>query len=130
MHKRNLLDYDSSVGISYLFDSIGRNTKDDDLNLREHETRTPLPSANNSAIRQFGGSLVTGRSPYRRKNVHILSMGERLGEAILYGGRQSSGLVNRAVRLPTLPWKLREDVTRSPKQGYQWAHKRTCVFQK
>ena len=31
------------------------------------------------------------------------------------------------IRLPTLPLKPREDVTRSLNQGYQWPHKRTCV---
>ena len=30
-------------------------------------------------------------------------------------------------RLPTLALKPRRDVTQSPKQGYQWPHKRTCV---
>ena len=31
---------------------------------------------------------------------------------------------------PTLALKPRGDVTRSPKQGYQWSHKWTCVQQK
>ena len=31
---------------------------------------------------------------------------------------------------PTLALKPRGDVTRSPKQGYQWPHKRTCLQQK
>ena len=31
---------------------------------------------------------------------------------------------------PTLALKPRGDVTRSPKQGYQWPHKWTCVQQK
>ena len=31
---------------------------------------------------------------------------------------------------PTLALKPRGDVTRSPKQGYQWTHKWTCVQQK
>ena len=31
---------------------------------------------------------------------------------------------------PTLAFKPRGDVTRSPKQGYQWPHKWTCVQQK
>ena len=30
------------------------------------------------------------------------------------------------IRLPTLDLKPREDVTKNPKQGYQWLHKRTC----
>ena len=30
----------------------------------------------------------------------------------------------------TLALKPRGDITRSPKQGYQWPHKRTCVQQK
>ena len=34
------------------------------------------------------------------------------------------------IRLPTLTLKPRGDVTRSPKQGYQWPHKRTHVLQK
>ena len=33
------------------------------------------------------------------------------------------------IRLLTLAMKPTEDVTRSPKQGYQWPHKRTCVHQ-
>ena len=36
--------------------------------------------------------------------------------------------VNKAE--PTLALKPRGDVTRSPKQGYQWIHKWTCVKQK
>ena len=31
---------------------------------------------------------------------------------------------------PTLALKPRGDITRSPKQGYQWSHKWTCVQQK
>ena len=31
---------------------------------------------------------------------------------------------------PTLALKPRGDVTRNPKQGYQWPQKRTCVFAK
>ena len=31
---------------------------------------------------------------------------------------------------PTLALKPRGDVTKSPKQGYQWPHKWTCVQQK
>ena len=31
---------------------------------------------------------------------------------------------------PTLALKPKGDVTRSPKQGYQWPHKWTCVQQK
>ena len=33
-------------------------------------------------------------------------------------------------RESTLALKPRADITRSPKQGYQWPHKRTCVLQK
>ena len=33
------------------------------------------------------------------------------------------------IRLPTLALKPRGDVARSPKQGYQWRHRRTCVHQ-
>ena len=33
-------------------------------------------------------------------------------------------------RKSTLALKSRADVTRSPKQGYQWPHKRTDVLQK
>ena len=32
--------------------------------------------------------------------------------------------------LPTLALKPRRDVTRSPKQGYQWPQKWTCLHQK
>ena len=53
--------------------------------------------SNYSTIHQAAGSLVTGCSLYRRKNVHTPSMGEQPHEAVLYGGRQSGGLVNRAV---------------------------------
>ena len=34
------------------------------------------------------------------------------------------------IRLPTLVSKVRGDVTRSPKQGYQWSHKRKYVHEK
>ena len=34
------------------------------------------------------------------------------------------------LRLLTLDLKPRGDITRSPKQGYQWSHKRTGVHQK
>ena len=36
--------------------------------------------------------------------------------------------VNKAE--PTLALKPRGDITRSPKQGYQWPHQWTCVQQK
>ena len=39
-------------------------------------------------------------------------------------------LCQARIRMPTLALKPRGDVTRSPKQGYQWSHKRTCVLQK
>ena len=39
-------------------------------------------------------------------------------------------LYQMQIRLSTLVLKPRGDVTRSPKQGYQWPHKRTCVQQK
>ena len=41
--------------------------------------------------------------------------------------RMPSPSVNKAE--PTLALKPRGDITRSPKQGYQWAHKWTCVQQ-
>ena len=34
-----------------------------------------------------------------------------------------------ANKLSTLALKPKEDVTRSPKQGYEWPHKRPCVCQ-
>ena len=34
------------------------------------------------------------------------------------------------IRQPTLALKPRGDVTRNPKQGYQWPHRRTIVRQK
>ena len=40
----------------------------------------------------------------------------------------ASGKVNKAE--PTLALNPRGDVTRNPKQGYQWPSKRTCVRQK
>ena len=49
---------------------------------------------------------------------------------------ESQGMCNRymclyqaQIRLPTLNLKLRRDVTRSPKQGYQLPYKRTYVLQ-
>ena len=48
-----------------------------------------------------------------------------LRECISHTPPQSS---NKAE--PTLALKPRGDVTRSPKQGYQWPHKWTCVQQK
>ena len=40
----------------------------------------------------------------------------------------SAKIANKAE--PTLALKPRGDVTRNPKQGYQWPQKRTCVRQK
>ena len=40
----------------------------------------------------------------------------------------SAKIVNKAE--PTLALTPRGDVTRNPKQGYQWPQKRTCVRQK
>ena len=34
------------------------------------------------------------------------------------------------IRLPTLTLKLRGDITISPKQRYQWSHRRTYALQK
>ena len=34
------------------------------------------------------------------------------------------------IRLPPLALKSSIDITISPKQGYQWPHKRTCVHQR
>ena len=48
-----------------------------------------------------------------------------LGECI---SRTPLPSVNKAE--PTLALKPIGDVTRSPKQGFQWPHKRTCVHQK
>ena len=48
-----------------------------------------------------------------------------LREHISHMPQQSS---NKAA--PTLALKPRGDVTRSPKQGYQWPQKWTCVLQK
>ena len=40
----------------------------------------------------------------------------------------SAKIANKAE--PTMALKPRGDVTRNPKQGYQWPQKRTCVRQK
>ena len=48
-----------------------------------------------------------------------------LGECTLHLPLQKA---NKAE--PTLALKPRGDVTRNPKQGYQWPHKRTCVSAK
>ena len=40
----------------------------------------------------------------------------------------SARIANKAE--PTLALKPRGDITRNPKQGYQWPQKRTCVRQK
>ena len=45
-----------------------------------------------------------------------------LGEYTLHSPLQK---MNKAE--PTLPLKPRGDVTRNPKQGYQWPPKRACV---
>ena len=46
----------------------------------------------------------------------------------MYITSTSTKIVNKAE--PTLALKPRGDVTRNPKQGYQWPQKRTCVRQK
>ena len=46
----------------------------------------------------------------------------------MYITAASAKIVNKAE--PTLALKPRGDVTRNPKQGYQWPQKRTCVRQK
>ena len=53
----------------------------------------------NSAIHQSGGSLTTGRSPYRRKNGHIPSIGEQPLGVVASGGLPAAGLVNSSVRM-------------------------------
>ena len=62
-------------------------------------TSDPCGLAFNSVIHQSGGSLATGRSPYRRKNAHVPSMGERPGEAVASGGLSAAGLVNSTVSM-------------------------------
>ena len=52
------------------------------------------------------------------------SRGESWGMCITF----ASANVNTAE--PTLALKPRGDVTRNPKQGYQWPQNRTCVRQK
>ena len=49
-----------------------------------------------------------------------------LGECTLHSPLQK--IANKAE--PTLTLNPRGDVTRNPKQGYQWPQKRTCVCQK
>ena len=69
--------------------------------------------------------------------------GRRLAAMLaLYTGRGVAPEVNLRERIsctplqssnkaePTLALKPRGDVTRSPKQGYQWPHKWTCAQQK
>ena len=51
--------------------------------------------------------------------------GESWGMYITFA---SANIANKAE--PTLALKPRGDVTRNPKQGYQWPQKRTCVRQK
>ena len=51
--------------------------------------------------------------------------GESWGMYITFA---SAKIANKAE--PTLALKPRGDVTRNPKQGYQWPQKRTCVRQK
>ena len=48
-----------------------------------------------------------------------------LGECTLHSPPQKG---NKAE--PTLSFNPRGDVTKNPKQGYQWPQKRTCVRQK
>ena len=67
----------------------------------------------NSAIHQSGGSLATNRSPYRRKNGHILSMGEWPLGAIVSDSLPATGLVNSSVtcelsnQYPVITWTPR-----------------------
>ena len=51
--------------------------------------------------------------------------GESWGMYITFA---SAKIVNKAE--PTLALKPRGDITRNPKQGYQWPQKRTCVSAK
>ena len=53
----------------------------------------------------------------------------KFGEQYEVGAHNHVRLRQMRIRLPTLALKLTGDITRSPKQGYQWPHKRTCVHQ-
>ena len=42
----------------------------------------------------------------------------------MWQDKLSTRLREARIRLPTLALKPKEDITRSPKQGYQWPHKK------
>ena len=60
-----------------------------------------------------------------RRSASVALRGESWGMCITFA---SAKIANKAE--PTLALKPRGDVTRNPKQGYQWPPKRTCVRQK
>ena len=68
---------------------------------------------------------VTGCTPATKRFGKCSTRGESWGMYITFA---STKIVNKAE--PTLALKPRGDVTRNPKQGYQWPKKRTCVRQK
>ena len=58
---------------------------------------------------------------------------QEVGKCSTRGGSQGMYITFTSamrIRQPTLALKPRGDVTRNPKQGYQWPQKRTCVRQK
>ena len=68
---------------------------------------------------------VTGCVPGRQEVGKCSTRDESWGMYITFA---SAKIANKAE--PTLALKPRGDVTRNPKQGYQWPQKRTCVRQK
>ena len=68
---------------------------------------------------------VTSCAPAAKRSASGSTRGESWGMYITFA---STIIVNKAE--PTLDLKPRGDVTRNPKQGYQWPQKRTCVRQK
>ena len=86
-----------------------------------------------------GGRRFKSRHP---TSAEIRMWGRRLAAMLaLYTGKGVTPEVNLREHIsctpphssnkaePTLALKPRGDVTRSPKQGYQWPHKWTCVLQ-
>ena len=76
----------------------------------------------------YMASIVASHFPYMHVSAEV-GMPDS-NEDLLSNHSDQICLCQVRIRLPTLALKPRGDVTRSPKQGYQWSHKWTCVNKK
>ena len=85
----------------------------------------------------FDETLATSRQPHLCNSMwgqdRLRADRHEVGKCSTRGGSQGMYITFASamrIRQPTLALKPRGDVTRNPKQGYQWPQKRTCVRQK